>query len=258
MKPLIERRKKKRTKSQNCATQNLTALLRWVSTPAQGRADLFCIVPTPCSRRDMLTLSVSFQYIDHQIPMVFDKHQNCPGHERFRRIRQEAHRNREHKNQRPRVARARRKNDVLTNNVEKQGQRRIIESREIRQVHSTRRAEVNCRNRDLLTEDVCSCLACSKTFPRSSQAQKETRRCHSYFMSMISPTSSENDTLVLSFHPSAEQFRSNASVVSKHRAVLTSQTVPLQRASPAKKRKSLSSSVVRSSNLFRELEGSPR
>ena len=41
----------------------------------------------------------------------------------------------------------------------KHGQREILESRDIRQVHTKRRVEVQCQNRDLLIRDVCTCLA---------------------------------------------------------------------------------------------------
>ena len=50
---------------------------------------------------------------------------------------------------------------------EKHGQREILESRDIRQVPTRRRVEVQSQNRDLLIRDVCTCLACPKTFPRS-------------------------------------------------------------------------------------------
>ena len=60
----------------------------------------------------------------------------------------------------------RRENEVPTKNGEKLDQREILKSRDIRQVHSKRRVEVDCQNRDSLKEDVCSCLACAKTFPR--------------------------------------------------------------------------------------------
>ena len=72
---------------------------------------------------------------------------------------------------------------------EKHGQSEILESRDIRQVPNKRRVEVYCQNRDSPKEDVCTCLACSKTFP-----SEETRRCHSYFIRMISRTSSESDS----------------------------------------------------------------
>ena len=78
--------------------------------------------------------------------------------------------------------------------MKKRGRRGIFENRDVRQVHSTRRVQLNCQNRDLLKQDVCSCLACPKTFPRSSTGQKETRRCHSCFIRMISRTCSGNDT----------------------------------------------------------------
>ena len=50
---------------------------------------------------------------------------------------------------------------------EKHGQREILERRNIRQVPNKRRVEVQSQNRDLLIRDVCTCLACPKTFPRS-------------------------------------------------------------------------------------------
>ena len=49
----------------------------------------------------------------------------------------------------------------------KHGQREILESRDIRQVPNKRRVEVQSQNRDSLIRDVCTCLACPKTFPRS-------------------------------------------------------------------------------------------
>ena len=87
----------------------------------------------------------------------------------------------------------RRENEAPTKN-RKNRSTRILKSRDIRQVHSKRRVEVNCRNRDSVREDVCACLACAKTFPRSLTIQEETRRCHSYFIHMISRTSSESDS----------------------------------------------------------------
>ena len=77
---------------------------------------------------------------------------------------------------------------------EKHGQREILESRDIRQVPNKRRVEVQSQNRDSLIRDVCTCLACPKTFPRSLTTLEETRRCHSYFIRMISRTSSESDS----------------------------------------------------------------
>ena len=46
----------------------------------------------------------------------------------------------------------------------KHGQREILERRDI---PNKRRVEVQSQNRDLLIRDVCTCLACPKTFPRS-------------------------------------------------------------------------------------------
>ena len=58
--------------------------------------------------------------------------------------------------------------DTAFNNDEgKHGQREILEKRDIRQVPNKRRVEVQIQNRDLLIRDVCTCLACPKTFPRS-------------------------------------------------------------------------------------------
>ena len=50
---------------------------------------------------------------------------------------------------------------------ENHGQREILESRDIRQVPKKKRVEVQSQNRDLPRRDVCTCLACPKTFPRS-------------------------------------------------------------------------------------------
>ena len=49
----------------------------------------------------------------------------------------------------------------------KHGQREILQSRDIRQVPTKKRVEVQSQNRDLLIRDVCTCLACPKTFLRS-------------------------------------------------------------------------------------------
>ena len=76
---------------------------------------------------------------------------------------------------------------------EKHDQREILESRDIRQVPNERRVEVQSQNH-LLIRDVCTCLACPKTFPRSLTTLEETRRCHSYFIRMISQASSESDS----------------------------------------------------------------
>ena len=166
IKPSLERKNEKDAQNhRNCATQNLTTLLTWcVNTCdgtcssflrrsntefAQGHADIHCVVPTQSSPDS------------HAV----DQQQNCRGRECFRRIRQEAHRDREHKNQQPRVTYVAPKPEVKTTfsqkikRRKKRGQRGILESRDIRQAHSTRRVEVNCQNRDLQMEDDCSCLA---------------------------------------------------------------------------------------------------
>ena len=57
------------------------------------------------------------------------------------------------------VAQARRENEASTQNGEKQDHRGNLKSRDIRQVHSMRRVEVTCQNRDSLKEDVRSSLA---------------------------------------------------------------------------------------------------
>ena len=77
---------------------------------------------------------------------------------------------------------------------EKHGQREVLENRDIRQVPNNRRVEVQSQNRDSLIRDVCTCLACQKTFPRSLTTLEETRRCHSTVIRMISRTSSESDS----------------------------------------------------------------
>ena len=61
-----------------------------------------------------------------------------------------------------------------------------------RQVPNKRRVEVQGQNRDSLIRDVRTCLACPKTFPRSLTTLDE--RCHSYFIRMVSRTSSESDS----------------------------------------------------------------
>ena len=74
------------------------------------------------------------------------------------------------KNCQPRVSFDAPKPDTRTafnKDGEKHGQRKILESRDIRQVPNKRRVEVQSQNRDLLIKDVCTCLACSETFPRS-------------------------------------------------------------------------------------------
>ena len=55
-----------------------------------------------------------------------------------------------------------------------QTQRGILKSRDTRQVHNKRRAEVDCQNRDSLKEDVCSCLACPKTFLDFDHSGRDT------------------------------------------------------------------------------------
>ena len=73
------------------------------------------------------------------------------------------------KNCQPRVTLDARKPDTRTafnKDGEKHGQREKLESRDIRQVPNKRRVEVQSQNRDWLIRDVCTCLACPKTFPR--------------------------------------------------------------------------------------------
>ena len=78
---------------------------------------------------------------------------------------------------------------------EKHGQSEILESRrDIRQVPNKRRVEDQGQSQDSLIRDVCTCLACRKTFPRSLTTLPETRRCPSYFIRIISRTSSESDS----------------------------------------------------------------
>ena len=79
----------------------------------------------------------------------------------------------------------RREIEVPTKTREKQDQRETLQSRDFCQRHSMGRLEVNCQNRGSLKEDVCKCLARTKTFLRFLTVVEETRRCCSYFMRMI-------------------------------------------------------------------------
>ena len=58
---------------------------------------------------------------------------------------------------------------------EKHSQRKILESRDIRQVTNKRRVEVQSQNRDLLIRDVCTCLArwVAASVPRTGQCRQE-------------------------------------------------------------------------------------
>ena len=58
----------------------------------------------------------------------------------------------------------------------KHGQREILESRDIRQVPTKRRVEVQSQNRDLLIRDVCTCLA--TTTPQQCN-KRDRQRCQS-------------------------------------------------------------------------------
>ena len=60
------------------------------------------------------------------------------------------------------------------NTERKQDQRGILKSRDTRQVHNKRRVEVDCQHRDSLKEDVCSCLACPKTFLDFDHSGRDT------------------------------------------------------------------------------------
>ena len=60
---------------------------------------------------------------------------------------------------------------------ENHGQREILESRDIRQVPDKGHVEVQSQNRDLLMRDVCTCLAFTKTFPRSLTTLKKHVDC---------------------------------------------------------------------------------
>ena len=82
-----------------------------------------------------------------------------------------------------RCTQARHEKQSSTKTKKKHGQREILESRDIRQVPTK-----------LLIRDVCTCLACPQNFSSIFDHSEETRRCHSYFIRMISQTSSKNDS----------------------------------------------------------------
>ena len=73
-----------------------------------------------------------------------------------------------------RCTQARHEKQRSTKTKEKHAQRGILESRDIRQVPTKKRVEVQSQNRDLLIRDVCTCLACPKTFSSIFDHSEET------------------------------------------------------------------------------------
>ena len=90
----------------------------------------------------------------HQIPTLLTKKRRYHGHESFRRNQKNKYGDPEKRfsrqNCQPRESLVAPKPEVRTRlrpkNGEKQDQRGILKSRDIRQVHSKRRVEVNCRS----------------------------------------------------------------------------------------------------------------
>ena len=207
---ILSLERKQRKKTHNLATSlrlcniklDYTSRFMGIDT-AQGHANLLCIVPktlTETSREKRRQKYRDAQsHVFSTFPPLSTRQQRYQGHESFRGIqkkntvtmknvcfRQNCH---------PCVTFDAPKPDARTTfnkDGEKHGQREMLESRDIRQVPNKRRVEVQSQNRNLLIRDVCTCLACPKTFPRSLTTLEETRRCHSYFIRMISRTSSES------------------------------------------------------------------
>ena len=77
---------------------------------------------------------------------------------------------------------------------EKHGQREILERCNIRQVPNKRRVEVQSQNRDLLIRGRVHMSCMPQNVSYIFDHSEETRQYHSYFIRMISRTSSESDS----------------------------------------------------------------
>ena len=177
-----------------------------MSTLAQGHANLLCIVPKTLTETKQSKKETKIQRCSE--PRVQQMVHCCrPDSNDTKDTRDSAGSRRKHTVTRKNVCSRQHCQPLLTFDTpkpdartafnkdgEKHGQREPLESRDIRQVPNKRRVDVQGQNRDSLIRDVSTCLACTKTLPRSLTTLEETRRCHSYFIRMISRTSSESDS----------------------------------------------------------------
>ena len=153
-----------------------------MSTLAQGHANLLCVVPKTLaetrqsSKKETTKIQRCSEPRVQQMSTAVDQTATIPRTRVSSRDPGEQHTVTRKtcvlvKNCHPRVTFDAPKPDTRnrrsTKTKGKHGQREIIESRDIRQVPTKRRVEVQSQNRDLLIRDVCTCLACPKTFPRS-------------------------------------------------------------------------------------------
>ena len=151
-----------------------------MSTLAQGHANLLCIVPKTLTETRQST-EKKRQQIYSRATCSADVHRCRPDSNNtkdtrvFAGSRRTTYRDQKKtcvlvKNCHPRVTFDAPKPDAgnsVQQRLRKHGQREILERRNIRQVPNKRRVEVQSQNRDLLICDVCTFLACPKTFPRS-------------------------------------------------------------------------------------------
>ena len=137
----------------------------------------------------------------HQIPTLLTRQRRYQGHESFRKIHKIKYHDTGNGNSRqncpPRETFVAPEPDVKTRCRPKTGKNRVNAkfSRGRTFVTNITKDELHySQNRDSLTEDLCSYHAFSKTLPRSLTILEDKRRCHSYFLRMISRTSSESDS----------------------------------------------------------------
>ena len=148
-----------------------------MSRLAQGHANPLCIVPKTLTETSRVKKETKIQRCSEprvqQISTAVDQTATIPRTREFPRGPEEnmpwPWKNvSSRQNCQPRVPFNTLKPDARTTfnkDREKHGKREILECRDIRQVPNKRRVEVQSRNRDSLIRDVCTCLACPKTFP---------------------------------------------------------------------------------------------
>ena len=162
-----------------------TSRLMGVNT-AEGHASLLCIVRKTLTETGRVKKRQKYRDAQSHVISRFHplptRQQQCQRHESFRKFQKKTYRDQQNvcsrQNYQSRVTFDTPKPDARTTfkkDGEKHGQREMLQSGDIRQVPDKRRVEVQSQNRDSLMRDVCTCLACPKTFPRSLTTLEETR-----------------------------------------------------------------------------------
>ena len=147
----------------------------------------FCIVPKTLTETSRVKRRQKYRdaqsHMFSRFPPLSTRQQRYQGHESFRGVQKKTHRDQEKSvfsSKLPTTRDVRYTQTRRENNVQ-QGRRKTRSDVKYSRVATFARCpikdvEVQSQNRDSLIRDVCTCLACTKTFPRSLTTLEETRR----------------------------------------------------------------------------------